>query len=97
MALAGDTLFVAGPPDIVDEEEAFKMPDDPAILTQLAEQRDALEGKMGALLWAVSKAGGARLSEMELESPPIFDGMAAANGRLYVATMDGKVLCLAGG
>jgi hypothetical protein len=28
---------------------------------------------------------------------PVFDGMAAANGNLYVATTDGRVLCFAGG
>ncbi|MCX6910570.1 MAG: hypothetical protein NTY01_21360 [Verrucomicrobia bacterium] len=34
------------------------------------------------------------LAAYRLDSPPVFDGMIAANARLFVATMDGKVLCL---
>jgi len=29
----------------------------------------------------------------KLEAPPAFDGMSAAHGRLYMATLDGKVIC----
>jgi hypothetical protein len=29
-----------------------------------------------------------------IKAPPVWDGMAAANGRLYIATVDGKVICL---
>ena len=42
--------------------------------------------------WA---ADGKTLSERELPSPPVFDGMAAARGRLYLATRSGQVICLA--
>ncbi|MCX8037797.1 MAG: PQQ-binding-like beta-propeller repeat protein [Candidatus Sumerlaeia bacterium] len=95
LVLAGKTLFLAGPPDVVDEEQAFFSPDDPAIQRKLAEQDEAMEGKKGALLWAVSASDGTKKAELALESPPVFDGMAAANGRLYMATMDGRVMCLA--
>jgi hypothetical protein len=27
---------------------------------------------------------------------PVFDGLSAANGRLYIATVDGNVLCFGG-
>jgi hypothetical protein len=47
-------------------------------------------------LWAVSAATGDRLAEQRLDASPVFDGMAAAGSRLYLATTDGKVLCLAG-
>ncbi len=95
LVLAGKTLFLAGPPDLVDEEQAFFNPDDPTIQKKLAEQDEAMEGKKGALVWAVSAADGSKKGELALESPPVFDGMAAANGRLYIATMDGRVMCLA--
>ena len=36
------------------------------------------------------------LASMDLDSAPVFDGMAAAYGRIYVTTADGQVLCLAG-
>jgi hypothetical protein len=29
-----------------------------------------------------------------LDSPPVFDGMIAAAGRLYIITEDGQILCL---
>jgi len=54
----------------------------------------AFEGRMGAKLWAVSPQDGAKLAERKLDSLPIFDGMSAANGRLYLTTQTGKVLCL---
>ena len=56
----------------------------------------APDGGEGALLIAISASDGAELARCELESSPAFDGMAAANGRLYLATTDGKVVCLAG-
>jgi len=96
MVLAGKTLFIAGPPDVVDEEESFSSFDDPAIQAKLKEQSAAIEGRRGALLWAVSTSDGEKLAEYQLESVPAWDGMAAANGRLYLSTADGKVLCFAG-
>jgi outer membrane protein assembly factor BamB len=49
-------------------------------------------GKQGRLL-AYAAADGKKLAERDLP-PPVWDGMAAANGRLYVSTADGKVLAL---
>ena len=96
MVLAGDTLFIAGPPDMVDEEQVLQSLNDPKTRSALAEQAAALDGRKGALLWAVSAADGKKLAACKLESPPVWDGMAAAGGRLYVSTVDGKVLCMAG-
>ena len=39
---------------------------------------------------------GARLAEYKLASPAVWDGMAAAHGKLFVSTADGSVLCFAG-
>ncbi|MBM3891823.1 MAG: hypothetical protein FJ388_22130 [Verrucomicrobia bacterium] len=97
MTLADKTLFVAGPPDVVDEEQAAKALNDPEIKKKLAEQEAALEGKHGALLAAVSAADGKKLAVYRLDFVPIFDGLAAANGWLFVSTMDGKVICLGAG
>ena len=41
-----------------------------------------------------SAAGGNKLSEVKLDAPPVWDGMAATTGRLFISTMDGKVVCL---
>jgi outer membrane protein assembly factor BamB len=96
MALAGQTLFVAGPPDLVDERRSFRLPDDKDIQAKLAEQRDALEGRMGSRLWAVAAADGKPAARYRLDALPVFDGLVAARGRLFLATTDGRVLCLAG-
>ncbi|MDP6546589.1 MAG: PQQ-binding-like beta-propeller repeat protein [Phycisphaerae bacterium] len=94
MILSEKTLFAAGPADLVDEEKAVRALDDPATRTGLADQLAAIEGKAGAHLWAVSTVDGEKLSELKLDSVPVFDGMAAAGGKLYIATIDGKVVCL---
>ena len=95
IALAGNSLFIAGPPIVVDEEEAFDHPYDPAIKAKLQRQSAALDGHAGALLWALSASDGTKLAEYKLDSPPAWDSMAAANRRLYLSTTDGKVLCFA--
>lgn len=96
MVLAGDTLLIAGPPDLVDEEESQKRLLAPEIVRALAEQSESFAGKRGGMLWAVSPGDGGKLAEWELKSPPIFDGLIATKGRLYMTTMGGSVLCYAG-
>ena len=104
MVLADETLFIAGPPDVVDEEEAFDYwsaeqndpTTEPNIPEKLREQDAAFEGQMGALLWAVSASDGSKLAEYRLESLPVWDGMAVANGRLYLAMKNGNVQCFVG-
>jgi hypothetical protein len=93
MVLAGGTLFVAGTPDVVDEDQAFRQINDPEVKQSLSEQAAALAGEKGALLLAVSAADGRELAQYDIASSPVFDGMAAAAGRLYMATVNGKVLC----
>jgi len=80
MTLAGKHLVVAGPPDVLD-------PKDPM---------GAFEGRKGALLRVHSAAGGKMLSEQKLTAPPVFDGIIAAGGRIYMTLTDGKVICLTG-
>ena len=78
MVLAGKLLYIAGPPDIVDK-------DDPMA---------AFEGRLGGRLWVVSTSDGERLAEYELDSPPVLDGMIAAQDRLYNAARDGRLTCM---
>jgi hypothetical protein len=94
MVLAGQTVFIAGPPEVVDEEQSARNFADAAIQTKLAEQSDALEGKSGSLLWAVSTRDGKRLAEHKIDSLPVWDGTAAAHQRLYLATTNGQIVCL---
>jgi outer membrane protein assembly factor BamB len=80
LLLAGETLFLAGCRDVVAE-------DDPAAV---------YEGRTEALLWAVSADDGKKLAELELDAPPVNDGMSAAGGKVFVSSTDGTVTCLAG-
>ena len=48
-----------------------------------------------SVLEVISTADGRTLREFPLEAEPVFDGMAAAYGRLYMAMKDGKILCMA--
>ncbi len=61
-----------------------------------AEASAALAGAEGGLLWAVSAADGQALAQYKLEAPPVFDGMAASAGRLFVSLQNGRILCLKG-
>ena len=94
LVLSDGKLFAAGPPDLMDEPEIFDMISTPEALDRLEEQAAALDGKKGALLLAVSACDGKITTLLDLDSPPVFDGMAAAKGGLFVTTTSGKVLCI---
>jgi outer membrane protein assembly factor BamB len=78
MVLTDARLFIGGPPDVVD-------PKDPL---------GAFEGRKGGLLCVIDSASGEKIAEHVLPSPPVFNGAAAANGRLYLADEDGHITCL---
>ena len=80
MVKAGDTLFVAGPPDVFDPKDPYA----------------AFEGRKGAKVLVVSTENGKSLSEIKIDHPPVFDGMIAASGRLFVSLRDGTIICMAG-
>jgi hypothetical protein len=48
------------------------------------------------IVWAVAAGDGGRLGECRLPATPVFDGMAAAPGRMIFACTDGAVRCLSG-
>jgi outer membrane protein assembly factor BamB len=96
MVLTDNAVFAAGPPDVVDEEKSAKTPFDAETQKKLAEQSAAFQGKRGALLVAVSRDKGQKLAAYRLDFVPRFDGLIAANGRLYVSTLGGDVICLSG-
>jgi hypothetical protein len=77
MVLASDILFAAGLPDVVPDDDPYA----------------AFEGRKGARLLAFSTTDGEKLTEYNLKHEPVFDGMAAAGGRLYITTASGEVLC----
>jgi len=79
MVLAGDKLFVAGPPDVIPDEDPLA----------------AFEGRKGAELWAISATTGRTLAELpRLKAPLAYDGLIAAGACLYLSTTDGRIHCL---
>jgi len=90
MVLANRTLWVAGPPELLSLTGRTLGEQD---LTAVSE---AYAGRRGGSLWAVSADDGTKLTEHPLDSPPVFDGLIAADGCLFLVTMDGRVRCLGG-
>ena len=60
-------------------------------------ERGIFDGENGARLAVVSTKDGATQGEYKLASLPVYDGMAAAGGRLFVSLQDGRLLCAGAG
>ncbi|MFO7776390.1 MAG: PQQ-binding-like beta-propeller repeat protein [Candidatus Hydrogenedentota bacterium] len=82
MLQTDDVLFIAGPPSENGRTVA---------------SQGALTGESEATLLAVSARGGETLAEKSLPTTPVWDGMAAAGGRIFMTARDGRVLCLEAG
>ena len=93
---AGDTLYLIGPPDLVDEEESFVQltKGDPKVQKILAQQEAALQGKQGALLLVIDVKTGLTKATKKLPALPVWDSLAVANGKLFYTTQTGEVICL---
>lgn len=77
MVLTGERLLVAGWPDTVEGGDLY----------------GAIDGRAGGELWIFAATTGEKLGVRKLPCPPVFDGLIAANGQLYLSTRDGRVLC----
>jgi hypothetical protein len=83
MIRAGDVLLLGGMATLTNEEnepEAFAR----------------FEGRRKGLLWFISARDGTKVRTFNLEAPPVWDGMAVANKRLYISRTDGVIECLSG-
>lgn len=94
MVKAGDTIYAAGPKDEIDERKAIKTFDDVATQSSLQRQAELFSGRDGSVLWAVSAKDGRKLKEQKLDVLPVFDGMIAADGKIFMATVDGRLVCM---
>ena len=93
MAGAGNNLFIAGPPDILDETKLYGRFSQPDSVAKIKAQQDAIDGSMGAILRVISTSDGKTVKEYKLTAPPVFDGMSAANEN-FIALQDGNLVCL---
>ena len=54
----------------------------------------AIDADRGGKLLAVSPVDGKTTAEYELRSSPVFDGMIAAEGCLFLSTKSGELICM---
>ena len=80
IAKAADAIFVAGTPVRLSDSSP-------------GAYEAAYAGSMGGLLWAASAVDGRKLASCKLGAAPVWDGIAVAGRRLYVAQKDGSVEC----
>ncbi|NQU23660.1 MAG: hypothetical protein HQ567_20455, partial [Candidatus Nealsonbacteria bacterium] len=84
---ADKTLLLAGPPEqpeIRTAELKLRNPE---------KAEAALGGQRGASLCLVDAANGESLAQYKLESSPVFDGMIAAAGRIFISLETGSLVC----
>ena len=74
---SGDHLFLAVMP-------MAGTPDDP---------HAGYEGRKGGMIYVASAKNGSKVFELKLETPVVWDGMAAADSKLFVSTADGTIRC----
>ena len=79
MAVTPDRMVLCGAPDVVDS----------------ADPLGAFEARKGGRLRLLSTTNGDTLQEHKLDSPPVFNGVAVARGRLFVSLKNGKIACFA--
>ena len=97
LVLSGNTLFMAGSPrldrdplrEFLGEQNADRHDADP----RFTSAEDTITGKKGGVLYAARKEDGARLMQIGLPSIPVFDGLIAADERLYISMRSGVVMC----
>ncbi len=99
LIVAGELVFAAGRP-LEDTEPSllWRAPTRGERSEQYADipdyhPLDPPDEKPDWYLYAFSIEGGEKLGEMKLPAEPVWDGMAAARGRLYLTTTDGMLRC----
>ncbi|MCA9052279.1 MAG: PQQ-binding-like beta-propeller repeat protein, partial [Planctomycetaceae bacterium] len=98
MVLADQSLVLVGPPDYINEHDAFAQVSarDSKVLDDLEKQDDALKGAAGSQLMIVDADTSEVQFTLNLDLLPTWDGLAAAKGRLFLTTTDGRVMTFAG-
>jgi outer membrane protein assembly factor BamB len=106
MTIAADKLVVAGPlfelhpstfliNPAINQVRLDSALDDPAkVDATINKAHRGLTEKDSPLLCIYAKKTGTLQSSIPLKSSPVFDGLIAAAGRLYICREDGTVMCL---
>jgi outer membrane protein assembly factor BamB len=78
MLLAKNSLVIAGAPDVADKKDPWA----------------AFENRKGGVLQIYSKQDGKKTGEVKLDSAPVYDGLAAADGKIFITLKNGSIVCL---
>jgi hypothetical protein len=97
LVLSGDILFMAGSPPVDRKELTERLSKlnvdryetDPLF----KEAEETIKGMKAGILYGVKKTDGSKVMETRLRSTPVFDGLIAADNRLYLSMKDGSVVC----
>ena len=85
-----DAGCLAGPPDVF--KAAGKTGAQALVLKDAEKALAAWQGSSGGVLYRARRSDGKKVSQVKLPAPPVFDGMAVADGRIYLALKNGRVL-----
>jgi len=85
--LTGDKIVVAGPPDLRKKEEGI------LAYSNEDEALASFKGDKGVMIRVVDKKDGRIISERKLDAMPVFDGMSAAHGKVFLSLKSGQVQC----
>ena len=80
MLKSAGVLYIAGVPNEYPDEDIYM----------------ALEGRMQGLLATFSATDGSLLTKYQLDAPPVWDSLAAADERLFISLKNGYVECWSG-
>ncbi len=78
MVLAGDKVLLAGFIDAIDPKDPWAR----------------IEGRQGGELRMISVPDGKPLVRVNLESTPVWNGMAAADNKVFISLKNGKLICM---
>jgi hypothetical protein len=87
MVLTQDKLIIAGPPDLRQKNSS---------ILAYENDKEALAsflGEKGVFLRVLRTTDGQILSEEPLDAMPVFDGLSAAQGKMFVSLKNGQVQC----
>jgi hypothetical protein len=62
-------------------------------MKKIVDQQRSEDGELGGKLIVMDPPTGKILQTVELTSPPVFDGLIAANGKIYMSALDGTIRC----
>jgi len=85
-------LCVVGPADVYDEVSYFEKKDTELNDLQI-KQDEILENGNDVRLYILSGTTGRVINSYQLDGLPVWDGLIAANGKLFLSMKNGKVIC----